>query len=236
MSSIVSTSRTILPDNIDATRLNAARTVWEEKASALRISRASEYAETQRKLKAEGCARKTAFVQNVTKGNTALSTLTARLVQEKQRSEEIDAESARLYGSTLTLQRTAYVLAELMGDAYPQHLSSPAGLTRSELTCLSAVTSSVEETTRVVIRVINVLKTVLEGQHLASTHIQTITSVLDSCTIDDSILVDLAHGSASDAFAKTLDDTLREMSPYTTARQDIGLEEAEEPIGSPSSA
>jgi len=197
---------------VDRSRLEQVKEEWLRAAEVARQARQGSDAAEKRQEASGLRAKKTVFSYNVTQGNVALQDLATSVLSMKQHNDFQDAAAAQLYGSVLTLQRTSFTLATLMGDEYTEHLKTPLGAKKTDLLDLTTIEKSVAESTKVVVHVINVLRQILEGQRQAKARLSDITSLVSSVTIPEAVLKDLAEGAAPRGFAESLEQILIECS------------------------
>lgn len=209
----------------DRARLAELQRTWNEHANSAQQARKSDPAPDEKQRRATERAQSTAFALNVDQGNTALGMLAEQVLDLRHRTDTQDAAAAQLYGTALTLQRTSFVLAELMGDDYTQHLSDPSTVTVATLKDLSLVNASLSASTRTMVHAVNVLRQVLIGQQQAANRLNDIIALTSEVSISDAVLTTLAEGTAPRAFANSLNTLLEECLPVVREMQALPTEE-----------
>lgn len=202
---------------VDRSEIEKLKATWSEQAGTRKVSRASVEADRTRQIAAEERARKTAFSKSSAQGNAALETLALKLAGMRLSSDTNEVLAAQLYGTTLTLQRTAFALSTLLGEPYEQHLDAPASAPKASLTNLQLINDSIEESTKMMIRSINVLKLVLEGQAQASERINDIAALLGDEGVDERVLLSLAEGTSPASYAESLTRLVDDCRPVIEA-------------------
>jgi len=198
----------------DRSTLAQARSAWENTATSHQESRASDQAYRVSQKQRVDQAKNAVFIKNLTQGSDAVENLTQGVAAMKSRLVEYDASAAQLYGTALTLQRTAFTLASLMQVPYNQFLGGPGDIETKELLNLRQINRSLGESTRVMVHAINVLKLLLIGQARAKEQLEDVTNLFCEVNITDSTLLSLAEGTAPPSYTENLADLLASCQEY----------------------